>query len=892
MSAHREPRLPLTARVLLRWYPLGDRRDECVDDLAELFERRRRERGQLFARWRLLRDLVSLVALRHADVRIAASERPGGVPSWLVDMRYGLRLLRRHPAVISAAAGGLALAIAVGTTVFTILNVAVLRPYGMDDPASVVRVQMLFDRGFSNTWPYHAFVDMRDRARGSQMTQVVAAMQESVRFSLAPGEAPARVDPVLLVSATYLPMLGGRAIVGRSLLPSDDEPGAAAVVVVNYRFWSARLNADPGIVGKTIWLSGNAVTVAGVIEASFTGPVDRPPAFWAPFGSYAAIFRDRPLDRTSASQVSVVARVTNGVDREAAAQELSTIAAALPDLGIRTESGVLLPVTGVRLDRAGSPLEESDANDLLAVAGIVLLVVGLVLALACVNVANLLLAGAGARAKEIGVRLALGASRGRILQQLLSESLMIGWLAGGAGFVLSLWLVPFVTRVVGLPETYDVHPDLRVIVFTIATAVICGCAAGLAPARHGSREDVVSVVKAAGAQVGSSRKVTRTRRVFLGLQAAASVLLLVTAALFLRSAVRITHVPLGFDADRLVTMTPVFPRSDFDARAAGAYWKAAIARVRALPSVDAVSVNLYLPFGGEVSIRQVPGRAGAGGEEYRIYENRTDAEYLATAGFRLTRGRWYSADEVRANAPVAVISESIARDFYGGSDPIGASLSAVAKDLSPITIVGVVREALIAHLRGPGNGTIHRPIPETELQGARLMIRSADPAAIARNVERALTSVDPRVRPDISLMSQSVDRYMNEPRILAGLSAAIALLALVLAVLGLYGVTTFVVGQRMWEMHVRQAIGASAGDIVRLLVRQSLTPVVIGLVAGLAGALAASRVLTPALMGVSPYDPAAIVGAVAVLLVAAAAAVIWPAVQAARTNPAAVLRGA
>lgn len=856
--------------------------------MAELFETRRRHRGLIHAYQRMLRDLASVAALRESSVApAAASERAGGLPSWLFDMRYGLRLVRKHPAVIGATIGGLALAIAVGTTVFTILNASVLRSYGMEDPGSVVSVRMLFTQGNSSSWPYHAFIDMRDRTRQSQ---VAASMGEGVRFSLAASETPARVDPLLLVSGNYLSMLGGRAILGRSLLPSDDEPGAAAVVVVNHRFWLTRLHGDQTIVGKTIWLSGGAVVIAGVLAPSFTGPVDRPPAFWAPFGSYATIFRDRPLSRTSSSQVDVIARLADRVDRTTAAQELSTIAAALPDVGIRSESGKLLPATGARFDGAASPMDGADSADMLAVVSIILLVVGLVIALACANVANLLLAGAAARAREIGVRVALGASRRRILRQLLSESVLLGLIAGAAGFTLSLWLVPFVARVIGLSDMYDVRPDLTVVSFTAAMAVMCGMAAGLAPARHGSRGDVLGMLKSNGAHAGSPPTATRTRRLFLGFQAAASVLLLVTAGLFLRAAVRITHVDLGFDADQLVAIAPAFPRSDFDTSAAGAYWRAATERVRAIPSVESASLALYPPFAGVVSIREVP-RILSNGEPYRIYENRTDAAYAGTAGFHLLRGRWYTADEVRANAPVAVVSESIVRDFYSGSDPIGASLSAIAKELTPITIVGVVKEAVTAHVRGPGNGTIHRPLPASEVLAARLMVRTANPSAIVRDLETLLVSVDSRVRPITSLVSQDVDRYMNEPKILAGVSGTIALLALVLAVLGLYGVTTFVVGQRMWEMHVRQAIGASAGDIVRLLVRQSLTPVAIGLVAGLAVALAAARVLTPALMGISPYDPGAVGGAVVVLLAAATAAVISPARRAARADPAAVLRG-
>jgi predicted permease len=876
------PRLPFVVRLLLACVPLGDRRDDVESDLAELFDLRRRERGRLHAYWRLLGDLSSLVNMK--DVKGVKDVKDVKNLGLFQDLRHGVRLFRKHPAVIGATVTGLALAIAVATTAFTLLNATLLRPYGMDDPASVVRVQMAFDQGIANAWPYHAFATLREHARTARLA---ASFRDSVGVGLSATEPPARADSLLFVTGDYLPMLGGRATVGRTLLPSDDEPGAPPVVVLQHRFWMSRFGGDQAIVGRTIWLSGAAVTVAGVLESSFTGPTNSPPSMWAPFSAYGAIARHKPLDRTSTAAVTITGRVNATVARAVAEQELSAIARGLPDLAMRSDSGVTVPVAGVRLDGASSPFDGAESLEVLAAIGLILLLVGLVLALACANVANLLLAGAAARAREIGMRLALGATRRRILRQLLSESLLIGLVAGAAGLLLSLWLVPIVAATDA--ETLDLRPDLTVLLFTIGISILAGAGAGLAPARHGSSGDLVNVLKAQGAHASSPPRAARLRKLFIGFQAAASILLLVTAALFIRAALHVVHVDFGFDASRLVTVAPGFPRAGFEAAAVEAYWRSALDRVRAIPSVEQATLASSPPFGGLVAIREV-GRLKRGGLSYRLYENRTDEAYFTATGLRLLKGRSYTAAEVRADAPVAVVSESVVRDFFGDAEPIGASLSAVSDDLSTVTIVGVVAEAVTARARGRGNGTIYLPLGAAGMREARLLIRTVNPHAMVRDLDQILGSVDGSVRVTRTIMSRDVDEYLKETAVLAGLSGAVAGLALLLAVTGLYGVTTFVVGQRLWEMQVRRAIGASARDITRLLVRQHLTPVVVGLVAGLAVALAVVRILAPALSGVSPYDPAAIGGAVAVLLAAAGIAVLLPALRAAHADPAAVLR--
>jgi putative ABC transport system permease protein len=863
---------------VLRLLPLGAERADSETDLAELYASRRRDRGRVYATRRLLGDVLS-VATPRPNLSAAAQ-----------DMRYGLRLFRKHTAVVGITVVGLGLAIAMCTTVFSILSATILRPYDMDDPSTVVRVHRLFEQGTATSWPYSAFAGLQ---RSTQVA-LEASLAERVVLGTGPGTPAAPPEPILFVSGGYLPLLGGRPLHGRTLEPSDDRPGAAPVVVISHAFWTRHFNGDAAIIGRAIAMGRGSVTVAGVLRPPFSGPLETPPSFWAPFATHSEVYGGAAIGPSNQIHVNVIARTAAG-GAPAAQEQLSAVASRLPAGSQRT--------TGALLESAGSRIGGPDAGALYLVIAIIFLVVGLVLALACANVANLLLAGASTRAREFGIRIAMGASRQRLLRQLLTESLVVGAAAGAFGFLLSLWLVPTLAHLIGLSPAYDVRPDLSVMLFTFVIALGAGVGAGLAPARHGARSDVAGLIKSQSLHAGTSPRATRLRRGFIGFQAAASMLLLVTAALFLRAAMQITRTDLGFDADRLVSVGATFPQaaaaaSEGDDASIAAYWRTALDRVRALPSVEGASLAMYPPFGGPVVLTERTHE----GSPYTIVDNWTDAAYFQTAGFRIVRGRAYTPAEVEGHAPVAVVSESLARDFLPGVEPVGASLSLITLATSrrdgAVTIIGVVADAVTWRVRAGGNGAIYRPIDPktlvdagvTTLADARIVIRTPHPAGAIRDVEAALVAIDSRMRPDSTIIGDDVAKYLNEPTILAGLSGAVALLALVLSVLGIFGVTSFVVSQRTQEVSVRMAIGATAGDVMRLLIGQNIWPVAVGLIAGLAVALLGSRVLGGALSGLSPYDPLAIVPAVLVLSLTALVAIAVPARRAARTDPASVLR--
>lgn len=797
----------------------------------------------------------------------------------LQDLRFGLRLLRKHPVPVGISIGGLALAIGVVTSVFSLVNAAMLRPYGMDDPSSVVSVTRPIGNRMRSYWPYEQFLRMRAE---TTLSAVEAALAERVRFSGSPaadGEAGRRI---LFVSGGYLSMLGGRPALGRALLPSDDTVGAPAVIVVSHHFWLTRFSGDPSAVGRTVWLNGSPVTVAGVLPADFTGPTEFRPSFWAPFAAFHVLHLGRPFEPTTTTSVEVVARLAPGTALPAAQDQLTAITRRSTTPAAKPDANMAAPV--VRLYSAASPIDGPDRAESYTAVACIFAVVGLVLVLACANTANLLLAGAATRAREIGVRLALGSTRIRLVKQMVTESLLLGLTAGSLGLLFAIWFVPVLGSILEMPPEFRAVPDGRVLLFAVATATICGLGTGIAPARYGGRGDVLSALKSQSGGSGTAVP-SRLRTSFVGFQAAVSMLLLVSAALLARTAILMTRADIGFDADRLLAVSLSAPRTGFDQQG---YFQSALAALRDVPSVERASLTQYQPFGHSVERDYF----SQDGRSYALYVDRSDADYLATAGLRILRGRGFTPEEVAREAPVALISDSVARTFFHGTNPLGQSLAGMSPETAPAPalIIGVVADAIVTQLETQSYGTIYRPLSQKRPNPPSVVVRTANPGTTARAVEDVLRRIDPRVRPTTTIVRSELDAYLGQKRMLAWLSGPAALLALVLAGLGVYGVTAFVVSQRTHEVSVRMALGASQADVLRLLVKDSLRPVITGLVVGLAAALVGSRISAALLAGISPHDPLAIGLAATTLLAVALVAVVAPASRAAKTDPAKMLR--
>jgi predicted permease len=917
---------------LVRLGRLGEHRQEIEADLLELFAIRTTDSGHWFASRRYVMDALSLLTYRFSPNVPAPRRHSGGFAAMKQDVVFAARLFRRQPGLFGLTVVGLAVAIGISTAAFSIVKAVVFGGYGIFAPDSVFRVATTtgpFTRTTGNSaqqgnW---AFSDYRRLQETASSLSVVASVNDFAEFRRDRDDG----DPVPVtfkaVTGSYAPVLGLRASLGRTLTPADDAPGVNNVVV-SHGFWKNRLGSDRSVIGRTVWLSDRPVTVIGVADRAHSAPPNRgdyPPALWTTLATHAEMWtggsraglqetrtRLQALQSTSGLDASarerlkaleadlnapprqwnpavdVFGRSKPGITRAQAEAEVLSIAGTLASEHGRNESARR---SGVQLQS----LEKRDGQSILLV-GILITIVGLVIFLACANVTNLLLASAAGRRREIGTRLAIGASRARIVRQLLTESLLLGLLGGALGLGIAAQIMPSFAALVQVPPAFDVSPDFSVYAFVGLLTIAVGLIAGLAPARYGRRGDLMSVLKTDQQSAPLPLPRHHVRSLLIGGQAAVSVVLLVLAALLTRSLMESVGFDLGYDASRLMTVSigqSTNGRVWSEARK-DAYWSATLERIRQLPGVASASLTSVAPFSGATNGPLLNGR--------QVTRNEASPEYFGTLGIRLVRGRIYTAEEMKAQAPVAVISARLARQFWGQDEPIGSTLERVwgSDDAAGPSLQGIMRKPrgtrvigvvadVITILRQHDAPTIYLPL--SEASAPRLVVRShGDPHALVHPVRDALEAIDPSVRPSVTFPLDGLERELKGPRILASLAVIVGATALGLAVIGLFGVTAFVVAQRTHEVSVRRALGASGAQIMNLLLRDSLTPVAIGLGCGLLLSLLGGRVVQSVLYGVNSRDPIAILAAVLILLSAAGAAVFLPARRAARVNPAHLLK--
>lgn len=809
----------------------------------------------------------------------------GGV---LADLRVGLRMLARSPGFTVTATVVIALGIGANTAVFSVVNSLLLRPLpGVEAPGELAFV---YTSDFSGPiYGASSYPDV-EAMRESEIFAGVAVYSPS-QFSVALDERGIRAMGEV-VSADYFDVLGVRPAAGRFFHAAEAGAAVSApVMVVSHDFWQSRLNGAPDVIGRALRVNGQTLTIVGVAPPEFRGMlrgirID----LWVPTSS--SVVAGREFTNRGNRGFLTVARLDDGTTIEAVQGRLNILARRLhaeyprvwTDVANRARVLTVLP-------ESASRVPPQVRGPVLGMVALLMVVCGVVLLIACSNVANLLLTRASARRAEMGVRLALGATRGRIVRQLLAESVLLAAIGGVAGVLLAIWLTQSLARVqlpVPVAFTLDVALDTRVVLFAAAITVLTGILFGLAPALHGSRAPAPLMRE--GSRSGTR---TRVRNTLVVVQVAASVVLLVGGALFLRSLLAAQRIDIGINTDNMVLVPFDLRTENYAPERAQQFYEQLQERVAALPGVTSVTLAQRMPLGGGFARRGivVDGYARREGEDMEVNFNVVSPGYFEAVGIDLVRGRGFTPAD-RVGAPeVVVVNEAFARRFWPGVNAIGKRVGLSGPDGPRAEVVGVVPDGKYRSLTEEPLPYLYYAYLQQPSLSMMLQVRTAiDPANLTGALREQVRALAPTLPvPDITTARSQVALATMPQRIAAAALAALGLLALAIAAIGLYGVVSYVVVQRTHEFGIRTALGAAAGDVAKMVVMQGLRLAITGVVLGSVVALLLARLLGAMLL-VSPADPLAIAAAAALLIAAAGLASWLPARRATRVDPLTALR--
>ncbi|HKQ53230.1 MAG TPA: ABC transporter permease [Pyrinomonadaceae bacterium] len=802
------------------------------------------------------------------------------------DLRYGTRTLLKRPGFTFVAVLTLALGIGANTAIFSIVNTVMLRPLPYQSPEQLVRVGGAnYGKGRQLTsFSPQDFYDWRDQ---NTVFEALAACDKWSLNLTGDGE-PERIE-AYAVSAGFFNILRAQPQLGRTFLPREDTLGNEYVAVLSNRLWQRRFNSDPGIVGRQVTLSGEKFTVIGVMPSTFKfPPLARAglvePELWVPF---APELSDWP--RSSRSVDGAIARLKAGVTLDQAETELKAIAGRLEQQYPETNSSQSVSVVSLHESIVGST-----RTSLL----VFLVAVGFVLLIACANVANLLLARAATRRKEIAIRTALGAGRSRIIRQLLTESVLLSLAGGALGLLLSLWATDFLVNLASDAIRYvgEVQMDARVLAFTLLASLLTGIIFGLMPALQVSNPDLNETLKEGGRGSGQGAGRQRVRSLLIISEVALSLVLLVGAGLLVKSFLRLQEVSPGFSPENLLTMYVSLPGTKYpEDEQHVTFFNRVLEGVRALPGVESASVVSVLPisenydrFGIEIESRPpVPLGEAPEADRYRI-----SPDYFRTMNIPLQAGRAFSERDRADAPPVVIINETMARRYWPDGSAVGKRLKGVAAGYPWLEVVGVVGDVKQYGLDTANTLQMYLPQAQSPTQHMTLVVRTGgNPNSYFTTVREKVWEVD-KEQPvyNIRTMEQLLSTSVAQRRFNMLLLAIFAGVALVLAAVGLYGVMSYAVTQRTHEIGIRMALGARAGDVLKMVIGQGMLLALIGVGVGLAVALAVTRVMATLLYGVSTTDPAVFVGIPLLLSAVAFAACYIPARRATKVDPMVALR--
>ncbi|HEX5435576.1 MAG TPA: ABC transporter permease [Gemmatimonadaceae bacterium] len=824
--------------------------------------------------------------------------------SLVQDIRYAARTMRRSLSFTFIAVLCLALGIGATSTIFGIVDALFFRPPpGIGDPGRIVRPYITRDSGSMQARDYDAasfpdYLDIRDNARSLSGFAAFAGLT----LSVGQGASAEHADGIE-VTGNYFTVLRVRPALGRFFVAEEDNgPGSPPAAVISYRFWQRQFGGDPAVLGKRLLVDGHPYPIVGVAPPGFYGIDPGSPAIWIPFAQHQRLGNSvYHLTERMSMWIHMVGRLAPGVTQERAETDLGAImrhAAESTPMLDPTPEVTLGPILAAR---GPSPSRQAQLSRWLALAAI------LVLAIACANAANLLLARAAARRKEVAIRLSVGAGRWRLVRQLLTESVLLALLGAGGGLLLAWWAVDLLPTF-GLPPLHFFTHG-RVLVFAVAAAVGCGMLFGLAPALWATRTDLAAAMKE-GVREGMDRR-SRLRSSLMVVQVALAVVLLTGAGLFVHSLRNVQAIQPGFDLTHLLHVSVDLKLAGYNDTASAAFYARAREAVSALPGVQGATVTTITPLaGGAFSwVFRVPDQetsspdSGQGSADssspsgdFAPTTLMVGPDYFATLGTSILQGRDFRPSDRAASEPVVIVSEQFARHYWPRESAIGQCVDLGSKTKPKCyTVVGVVADAKYVQLEEKPRAAFFVPMAQAPFALAwdhSLLIRTpGDPEAVIPALRRSLQALAPNLpyiqaEPLTDVLRPELQRRLMA----AAMFGVFGLVALMLAAIGLYGVVSYAVEQRTHEMGIRMALGAQQTHVLRLVIGQGAMLTVVGLVIGVVGAFAAARLITHFLFGVSATDPVTFAGVCLLLAAVAALASYLPARRATRVDPIIALR--